>query len=267
MGNSLGGRTILITRSQSQAAPLRHLLRQAGAHVLEVPTIEIQPRLDSRVDIAIHNLREYDWLLFTSANGVEVFLRRAQQLGGLPVSPGRPRLCAIGPATERRMEDFGLQVDLVPRLFQAEGVLEDLLNHHQGKVKGLKILLPRASRAREILPSELRRQGARVDVLEIYDTVPPGGSRQKLKRVLEGRPPDLVTFTSSSTVDNFVALAGETAQLEHLDCAAIGPVTASTATRHGLRIVLQPEKSTIPDLVDAIQRYFSSEGAVSMTSL
>lgn len=253
---SLWGRRILITRSASQSSEFRRLLEQAGAVVLDVPTIEIRPRQSAELDRAVEDLSSYDWLMFTSANGARIFLGRASNLGRLPDAKSMPRICTIGPATARGVKEFGFRVDLTPSLFQAEGILEEFARFQGGDLSGLKILLPRASQAREILPEELRRRGAEVDLIPVYDTVAPEDSRRLLEEALRDGPPDLVTFTSSSTVHNFVALAEDDEILKTLSCAAIGPITAGAAAEYGLKVVLQPQNATIADLAEAIRRYF-----------
>ncbi|MFQ5929937.1 MAG: uroporphyrinogen-III synthase [Acidobacteriota bacterium] len=257
---SLQDRTILITRSQAQASEFRRLLEKAGAKVLEVPTIEIRPAHSPELDSAIMRLGSYDWLMFTSVNGVEIFMQRAQELGRLPVPEANsslPKICTIGPATARKVESYGYLVELVPELYQAEGVLRDFLHFNQGQIKGLRILLPRARKARELLPKRLREQGAEVDLIPVYDTVVPEESRFTLAELLRSESPDLITFTSSSTVRNFVTLTEEDEDLKRYHYAAIGPITAATAQEYGLDIVVQAEKFSIPDLVAAIGRYFS----------
>lgn len=252
MTKTLEGRTILITRSRTQSGDLRALLEERGATVLEVPTIEIRVRSGAEIDEAIAHLCDYDWLIFTSANGAQIFFERAGQLGVKRF----PRICAIGPATRRQVEAYGCQVDLLPELYQAEGVLKSFLEFHQGAVEHLKVLLPRAGQARDVLPQELRRRGARVDVLAVYDTVVPRDGRQCLQEALRCGSPDLITFTSSSTVRHLLRLAEEEG-LKDLRCAVIGPITAATAREHGLQVVVEAKSFTIPGLVRAIESYFS----------
>jgi len=259
MSQSLHHRTILITRAQGQAPEFQHLLEEAGARVLHLPTIEIRPRPDEELDHAIEALKSCDWLMFTSANAVEIVLDRAQALGKLPAPKGDsplPKICTIGPATADKVKSYGYAVDLVPELYQAEGILKDFLDFNGGRVEGLRILLPRASRARELLPQTLRKQGAEVNLIEVYDTVVPQGSRSKLTQLFKSQPPDLITFTSSSTVSNFASLAEKVEDVQRFRCAVIGPITAATAREHGLKIVVQAEKSSVPDLVRAIEKYF-----------
>lgn len=258
MAKPLLGRTILITRSPSQAPAFRRLLQERGAAVLEVPVIEIRARAGPELDSALRSLRRYDWLIFTSANGAAIFFERARELDLLPPPFSLPRICAIGPATQQRVTQYGYQVDLVPAVYQAEGVLEAFLDFHRGRIDGLNILLPRASQARQVLPQGLRRRGARVSVVPVYDIVIPEGSRRLLEQALAGPPPDLVTFTSPSTVRNFLALGAQD-RLAQLRCAVIGPVTAATARKCGLEVVVEAEDFTIPHLVEAIEGYFRAQ--------
>ncbi len=267
MSSNLQGRTILITRSPSQAGDFTHLLTAQGASVLEVPAIEIRPRPEKEIYAILERLSEYDWVIFTSANGVEVLLGQAHRLGisVLDEAETRPSVCAIGPATADKVRDYGGRVDLVPSRYQAEGILESFLERTPPPLSGLKILIPRASRARSILPRRLRELEAEVDVLPVYDTIVPPGSREKLSQVLHNQEPDLVTFTSSSTVRHFVSLAEDHQKLKGYRCAVIGPITAETAEEYGLQVVLQARKSTIPDLVEAIVCYFDKTGSAEQT--
>ncbi len=261
MSRPLHDRTILNTRSRGQAPEFRLLLEKAGARVLDLPTIEIRPRPTPELDRAVGGLENCDWLMFTSANAVEIFMDRAQALGRLPAPEGDspfPRICTIGPATAGKVESYGYTVDLVPKLYQAEGILEDFLDFNSGSIQDLRILIPRASKARELLPQSLREQGAQVNLIEIYDTVVPEESRSRMAELLDQQPPDLITFTSSSTVNHFTALAQEVEDLKRYHYAAIGPITAATAREYGLEIVVQAERSSIPDLVKAIERYFQN---------
>ena len=259
MTRSLKNRTILITRARNQAPDFRRLLEQQGARVLELPTIEIRPRPDSELDHAVNALDHCDWLLFTSANAAEIFLDRARLLERRPGDTNKatlPKICSIGPATAEKVESYGYSVDLVPRRYQAEGVLEDFLGFNEGSIKGLRILLPHASEARPVLPRTLLDQGADVNLVPIYDTVIPEESYARLAQLFQTDAPDMITFTSSSTVKNFVALAKGIREIQEYPCAVIGPITAETAARNALNVVVQPEKSTITELVAAMGRYF-----------
>ncbi len=262
MSLPLHNRTILITRAQGQAPEFQHLLEEAGAQVVHLPTIEIRPRPDSEVDRAVEALENCDWLMFTSSNAAEIFMDRAQALGKLPDPAGDsplPKICTVGPATADRVKSYGYTVTLVPELYQAEGILKDFLDFNGDRVEGLRILLPRASRARELLPQALRELGAEVKLIEVYDTVVPAESRSQLSQLLESRPPDLITFTSASTVSNFASLAKEVGDVRQFRCAVIGPITAATAREHGFKIVAQAQRSSAPDLVRAIEHYFQQK--------
>jgi len=251
----------LITRTKSQSKEFRELLEAAGARVLEAPAIEIRPRMSRQLDEAIFRLESYDWLLLTSANAAAIF---ADQVAHLrpelrPENLQRPQLCTIGPATAQMIENYGYRVSLIPGVFQAEGVIEEFVRAHQGGIAGLRILLPRAARAREILPAELRRLGAVVDLIPVYDTVIPDDAAPKFAELLGSGKIDLITFTSSSTVHNFVQAAGSTTDLSRFTYAAIGPVTSSTAAEYGLQVSILPMNWTVPDLARAIMAYFEEQ--------
>ncbi len=260
MSKPLQGRSILLTRTRNQTAVFHHLLGEAGARVLEVPTIEIRSLPSSQLDGAIREINSYNWLIFSSVKGVEFFLERARQLGVVKPLADRsefPKIGVIGPATAQKVQQYGYPVDLIPQVFQAEGLLEEFLSFHDQDIDGLRILFPRASRAREVLPQQLQRRGAKVVVVPVYDTMLPKEQRQKLVQILKEESLDLITFTSSSTVHHFVALAGLHQNLTRFCYAAIGPITAGTAQQYGLAVVVQAHHSTIPDLAQAITQYFS----------
>jgi uroporphyrinogen III methyltransferase/synthase len=232
------------------------LLERAGARVIEVPTIRIVPLQSQEIDSAIQNLEHFEWIFFTSVNGVAVFFEKLLEFN-LDTSH-LPRICTIGPATGEKVREFGGTVSLQPKVFQAEGVLEDFCALMGDQLDGIRILLPRARVAREFLPQQLRELGADVQVIPVYETQVPLDQQTQLEQTLAKQEPDLITFTSSSTVRNFVALAGDDLDLQKYRYAAIGPITADTAREYGLKVVLQPEKSTVPDLAHAIEEYFSS---------
>lgn len=222
--------------------------------MVEIPAIEIVPRPNQELDPCISRVHQFDWLFFTSVNGARIFLSRARALdaplSGKDGSP--PRICAIGPATARRVEQFGWEVHLVPERYQAEGVLEAFLELHSNRIEGLSVLIPRASQARSLLPRELSRRGARAQVVPIYDTVVPEESRLALERALDEGVPELITFTSSSTVRHLVDLATDPDRIRSVPCATIGPITAATARENGFRVAVESRKSTIPGLFAAI---------------
>ena len=261
------GIRILIGRARHQAGALSAELRRLGAQVLEIPFIEIRPPRSFRpLDTALKNLPTYDWLILTSVNGVDAMWSRMQKLGtdnhqlrteNWELGPGSPlHIAAIGPATQKAIEQRGIQVDIVPKEYVAESVVRALKN----KVQGKRVLLVRAKVARDVIPNELRRAGAHVDVVEAYETVVPQSSRTRLRAALSNprRRPHLVTFTSSSTVRNFVDLIGSrTAKsrarlLGGILMSSIGPVTSSTLRDLGLPVDIAAKEFTIPGLIAAI---------------
>ena len=253
MSQSLAGRTIVVTRARPQSSAFSAALADLGAQVIEIPTIEILPTESSELETALRSLDRNDWLFFTSVNGASIFLERLDQIS--PKHKGAmPAICAIGPATADEVRHFGHEVQLQPQLFQAEGILDELTELYAGDLSALRILLPRAKIARSILPERLKELGAEVEVIPVYHTTLPRESMALLKKTLGEYPIDLITFTSSSTVRNFVTIA-EDMPLSGYDCAVIGPITADTATELGLRVVLQPLHATIPDFVDAIEEF------------
>jgi uroporphyrinogen-III synthase len=253
----LAGVRVLVGRARHQAGALAGELRKLGATVLEIPFIEIRkPRSFKPLDSVLKNLDGYDWLILTSVNGVDAMWER---LGGLGFSNGtlnHLRIAAIGPATRKAIEQRGVKVDVVPKEYIAESVVRSL----RRRVKGKRVLLVRAKVARDVIPTELRKAGAHVDVVEAYETVVPQASRRRLQSALANprRRPQVVTFTSSSTVRNFVGLLGSRAvSLEGIRLASIGPVTSSTLRELGLAADISAKKFTIPGLVDAIVHAFA----------
>jgi uroporphyrinogen-III synthase len=247
----LSGRRVLITRARQQAGSLAKLLREQGATVIQIPAIEIRPPKTYRpLDEALRELARYDWLILTSVNGVEALFARSKRLRTRPAELRRLRIAAIGPATRRAIEDRGLRVAVMPREYVAESVVRAL----RSKVGGKRVLLVRAKVARDVIPRELRRAGAQVDVVEAYETAVPRGSARRLKQSLSRRPPDVITFTSSSTVRNFMALAGDAASLQGVMLASIGPVTSGTLREMGLKPGIEAKEYTMAGLVQAIVR-------------
>lgn len=258
----LFGTRILVTRAREQAGRFAELLEAQGAEVLEIPLIELAPPKSWRpLDQAIERLESYRWVIFTSANGVETFFRRLQELRQDARRLGAARICAIGPATAEALERHSMIPDVVPAEFRAEGVIEALKPHD---LQGARILLPRADVARDLLPKELERRGATVEVVPAYRTVKSSTARKVLRPLLHDRKVDLATFASSSTVTSFVELLQAEdlkGLLEGVRVACIGPITAATAERFGLPVDIVPAKYTIPSLVDAIVQYFRTPGA------
>jgi uroporphyrinogen III methyltransferase/synthase len=262
--NPLEGRTVMITRARAQAAEFAAELERYGARVVECPTIEIvEPESYARLDEAVANLFGYDWVVFTSANGVEHFLRRLHARG-LDVSElDELRVCAVGSATADALRDAHVHVDVVPEKFQAEGVFEALENFVGGRegLAQLNFLLPRAAAARDYLPRALEEAGARVDVVAAYRTVRPETTdRARVEALLVGGGVDCVTFTSGSTVANFARLF-DTADLgpilSGVAVACIGEVTAGAARDHGLNVHVMPSESTTQALARAVADHFA----------
>jgi uroporphyrinogen-III synthase len=290
MNRPLNGIRLLVGRARHQASALSTELRKRGAEVIEIPFIEIRkPRSFRPLDAALKSLNTYDWLILTSVNGVDAMWERMNKLHLNPSGRKREghdfsravtargplralaaegsilRIAAIGPATKKAIEQRGVKVDVVPKEYVAESVVRSL----KSKVKGKRVLLVRAKVARDVIPQELRKAGAHVDVVEAYETVVPQSSRRRLQAALKNRRPHVVTFASSSTVRNFVELLCSRKTLQTLrtvsgqECprytgldgilmASIGPITSATLHELGLRVDISAKEFTIPGLVKAI---------------
>jgi uroporphyrinogen III methyltransferase / synthase len=255
--DALMGKRILVTRARSQALSLVQRIENLGGEVVEFPTIEIRPPESyGPLDQAINQIGSYDWLIFTSVNGVEQFLNRFEKrdkniadLAGIEVG-------AIGPETAKKLTAAQIQPSLVPKQFQAEGILEALIPE---TVLGKRILIPRAAKARDILPETLCQWGARVDVVEAYQTVLPQQDVSALCKSLREGTIDMITFTSSSTATNFAAMLRDQdlpRLLSRTVIACIGPITRKTVEDIGMRPEVVSEEFTIPGLVSAMVDYF-----------
>ncbi len=252
---ALSGIRILVGRARHQAGALSAELRKLGATVVEIPFIEIRkPRSFRQLDSALRNLDTYDWLILTSANGVEAMWQRMETLGLTKTHLAGLWIATIGPATKKAIEKRGVEVDVVPDEYIAESVVRGLRN----RVKGKRVLLVRAKVARDVIPRKLRKAGAKVNVVEAYETVVPKSSRARLRKTINNPQlrPHIVTFTSSSTVRNFVELLGRNKNskrlLQEVTMASIGPVTSSTLREVGLRVDIAAKEFTIPGVVNAI---------------
>jgi uroporphyrinogen III methyltransferase/synthase len=259
----LAGRTVVITRAQAQADEFLTELEQFGARVIACPTIEVvEPESFERLDEAISHLYGYDWLVFTSANGVDYFLRRFKTSGHEVSEIDGLRVCAIGDATAERLRAAQLHVDVIPHDFKAEGVFEALIQFVGGPeaLTGLNFLIPRAAVARDFLPKALAEAGARVDVVPAYRTIVPDHlDRGRIAAMLAGGA-DCIAFTSASTVRNLARLFDTqdlSTILAGVAVACIGDVTAQSAAEHGLHTEIQPEQFTTPELARAIAEYFA----------
>jgi uroporphyrinogen III methyltransferase / synthase len=254
------GKKILITRAREQSGDFSTLLKKLGAEVIEFPTIEIVPPLRwKELDQAIDQLKSYDWLIFTSANGVNFFWQRLSERGGVRRLPSTLKVCAIGPATARQLKEKKISVSYIPKEFIAESILEGF---EKLLIKGERILLARAKKARDILPNGLKKLGAKVDVVEVYRTVKPKAGSKRLKKLLTDGSIDVITFTSSSTVNHFAELLKKEdlrKLLKGIAIACIGPVTARTAKQWGMRVQVQPKQYTIPSLTRAVSQYFANK--------
>jgi uroporphyrinogen-III synthase len=253
----LAGTRILVGRARHQASALSAQLEKLDAEIIEIPFIEIRnPRSYRPLDAALKSIADYDWLVLTSVNGVEALSARMKRLRVSPKRFKHLKIAAIGPATREEIEALGLKVDVLPLRYIAESVVDSL----RGKVEGKRVLLARAKVARDIIPRELRKMGAQVDVVEAYETVVPASSRARLRSIMKDpkRRPHVITFTSSSTVRNFVALLGGRGRpphtsLEGTQFASIGPITSATLRELGLPVHIEATEYTIPGLIEAIQ--------------
>ena len=264
MDKPLQGRTVVVTRAASQADELSTLLEDYGATVLICPTIEIrEPDSYERLDEALDHLYGYDWLIFTSKNGVEFFLKRLTNRGLSVGDLDEIRVCAIGQKTADKLHDAHVHVDIVPSESTGEGVFAALTEFLGGpeSLQGLNILLPRAAVGRDYLPKALADAGARVDVVTAYQTVlPENFDRGRVRAMLAGSG-DCIAFTSPSTIKNLAKLF-DTPDLGNalpgVVIACIGPVTAATATEYGLKVDVQPTQQNVNDLAQAIAHYYDT---------
>jgi uroporphyrinogen-III synthase len=256
----LAGCRVLVSRAKKQAGALSSALRDLGCEVVEIPFIEIRPPRSYRpLDAALRKLETYDWLILTSVNGVNALFERTAKKRLDPSALAHLKIAAIGPATKKAIEQRGLPVVVTPKEYVAESVVRAL---HR-RVKSKRVLLVRARVARDVIPRELRVAGASVDVVEAYETIVPQSSVTRLRALLasERRRPHAITFTSSSTVRNFVQLLGvrsaraalrKSATHKGVHTASIGPVTSATLSEFGLPVDIEAKEYTIPGLVAAI---------------
>jgi uroporphyrinogen-III synthase len=252
----LSGWRILTTRASKQSGGLAAPLREMGAEVIEIPTIEIKPPTSYKaLDAALKNIAKYDWLILTSVNGVEALFARLKKLRVAPEKLAHLQVAAIGPATQREIENNGLEVAVTPDRYVAEAVVEAL----KGKTQAKRVLLVRAKVARDVLPTELRKSGAKVDVAEAYETHVPKGAKAKLNRLFSNDTsrPDIVTFTSSSTATNFLALLEKDHWhgLREIWLASIGPVTSDTLRHAGFKPNIEALEYTMEGLTLAICKH------------
>lgn len=256
----LAGLRILTTRASKQSGGLAKPLRDLGAEVIEIPTIEIKPpRSFQPLDSALRKLGHYDWLILTSVNGVEALFARLKELHISAKELEHLQIAAIGPATQREIEKQGLTVAVTPEKYIAESVVEAL----RGKTAGKRVLLVRAKIARDVLPNELRKTAEQVDVVEAYETHVPADAKPKLNQLFTRRAsrPDVVTFTSSSTATNFLELLDKEhyPSLREIRLASIGPVTSATLTKAGFKPQIEAREYTMQGLALAIAELVTSQ--------
>jgi uroporphyrinogen III methyltransferase/synthase len=264
----LFSKRVVVTRTRDQASELINILENYGAECLEFPTISLEPVPSYEIlDQALAEIETYHWLLFTSINAVDFFFKRLFAVGRDVRDLKGPKIAAVGRVTAEALVSRGIKPDLLPEEFTGDGLAEILI---KTGVSGLRILIPRALKARESLPGALGSAGAEVTVAPVYQNVLPKSSageklKEDLLRALQEKSVDMVTFTSSSTVKNFVTLLdiGSPDEMQKLMAgvavATIGPITAKTAEQFGLHVDVQPEEYTIPDLVDSIVKHFTSQ--------
>ncbi len=259
---ALFGKRIIVTRTRDQASELVAGLEEHGASCYECSTISIEPVEDYHIlDEALEMIDEYHWILFTSLNGVIYFFKRLYDKGLDARDLKGPDIGVVGKSTADLLLKYGVNADLIPPVFTGEGLAESLLD--QG-VEGRSVLIPRAAEGREILPETLRGAGAQVTIAPLYKNIAPGGRRDELRAELESGGVDMVTFTSSSTVRNFLTMvdAENQEELERLmagvKIAAIGPITAKTVTDSGLKVSVQPATHTIEAMIAEIIEFYRS---------
>ncbi|MBE9532342.1 MAG: uroporphyrinogen-III synthase, partial [Proteobacteria bacterium] len=254
----LFAKRVFVTRTTEQAGTFSDILNDMGAEAIEFPTIKIVgPESHTALDASIKRLSSYDYLILTSVNGVKYFFERLYKLGYDVRELKGVKICAIGPMTARAIEAQNIKVDIVPDEFRAEALLKSLGTR---RIKGKKFFLPRAKVAREILPDEIRRLGGKIDVRPVYRTIAPRSGALEYKKEFKKGLVDVVTFTSSSTVTNFVKIFGKKdlpALLKKTTVACIGPITADTARAYGMKVDIMPKDYTVPALAREIEDYFS----------
>lgn len=253
----LFGKRIVITRARAQASDLVSKLSRLGAHCIEIPTIQIAPPRDiAPLKESIKHIKGYDWLVFTSVNGVKFFFETLFDMGKDVRALGHLKFACIGPVTRDRLKDYGIISDILPKTFRAESVIDAFSGVD---LEDKKVLLPRAMVARTILPEELTKMGALVDEVSAYETRLDDRGKEELIALLENNEIDAITFTSSSTVSNFMSLLEPDAakkQLKNIVFASIGPITSDTARTLGIEPDIEANDYTIQGLTDSLLAYY-----------
>ena len=258
----LFGKRIVVTRAREQASEFLRTLQMLGAEGIEFPTIEVMPPESwGSLDRAIKAVDGYDWLLFTSVNGVKFFLKRLGFLGKDIRDLKGIKIGVIGPKTAAVWHRMGIKPDLMPDEYRAEAVVSSF---EKLGISGAKILIPRAVKAREVLPEQLRQAGAHVNVVHAYRTISPDHNTEWVRELIVKGSIDMVTFTSSSTVSNFVKMFEADGKLlqewmKQVAIACIGPITAKTATEYNFKVNLVPPEYTIESLTESIMLFFKGE--------
>ncbi|MFW2331710.1 MAG: uroporphyrinogen-III C-methyltransferase [Nitrospinota bacterium] len=252
----LFGKKIIVTRAREQSSEFAMLLTNLGAEAIEFPTIATTELQSYKIfDDAVANMKEFDFVIFTSANGVKYFLKRVRSLGLDIRILADKILCAIGPKTADELYKLGLTVDLIPDEYRAERIIEALQAKYT--IEGSSFLIPRAAVARDILPDMLTKLKGEVTVAPIYETILPSGGKEDIKELFSNNEIELVTFTSSSTVTNFIKMWDNEEQaveiLKSVKVASIGPITSSTANKFGIKPDIEADQFTIEGLVDKIK--------------
>jgi uroporphyrinogen III methyltransferase/synthase len=256
----LFGKTIVVTRARRQASDLVRQLNDLGAECIECPTIEITPSdNDLPMKQAIEKISNYDWLVFTSVNGVLHFFNQLFEMGKDVRALGHLKLCTIGPVTAHQLMDYGLKTDVLPETYRAESVVQAF---EKSNMRNKRVLLPRAKEARTVLPESLRQMGAIVDEVTAYQTIAVKGHDAEIVSRIHHADIHMVTFTSSSTVNNFCNIFPNCIKDKNFQkkvrIASIGPITSETAQKLGLTVSVEAEEYTIPGLVQAIVASYSS---------
>ena len=254
----LFGKTIVVTRKGDQAESMIDRLRELGAEPFFFPVIEtVEPNDWAPLDEALNHLSRYEGLIFTSVNGVQFFFKRLKEIQQDIRNLKGVRIFTIGPKTADAVRDLGIHVDVVPENFVAESLIESIGKEN---INGKRFLIPRATVAREVLPEKLRAMGGQIDVAPAYQTILPSLKSDTLAKRLQSGDIQVLTFTSSSTVKNFLALTGESLipEIKKTRIACIGPITAKTAEDAGLTVDIIPKEYTVSSLLDAIEDYYQS---------
>jgi uroporphyrinogen III methyltransferase/synthase len=250
------GKNIIVTRSRSQASELIKILQQKGACCIQFPTIDIAPLKDySELYQAIDKINSYDWIIFTSVNGVKFFFKKLFEMGYDCRCLASSKICAIGPATEKKLREYSIIADVVPERYVAEAIVESL---KEKEIRGKNILIPRAKEARDVLITELTKLNANVVVVPVYETVLGKGNSEEIIEKIKAGEIDYITFTSSSTVKNFFSLVPEKIVSDYgnnIKFACIGPITAKTLKDFGFSSHIVPETYTIEALVEEIEKH------------